>query len=62
MPFPLLRAPITSSSFASLELIFTNSVPINEMIIPTPAIAIGNKIGPIPPKASSIEPPISTIT
>ena len=62
MPFPLFKAPITSASFASLELIFTNNVPINDMMIPTPAIAIGNKIGPIPPKASSIEPPISTIT
>ena len=40
----------------------TNNVPINDIIIPSPAIAIGNKIGPIPPKESSIDPPISIIT
>ena len=32
--------------------ILTNNVPIIENIIPKPAIAIGSKIGPIPPKES----------
>ena len=58
----MLSAPITSDSFASLLLIFTSIVPIIEIMIPTPAIAIGNKIGPIPPKASVMLPPISFIT
>ena len=33
-----------------------------EIIIPAPAIAIGKRIVPIPPKASLIAPPISLIT
>ena len=33
-----------------------------EIIIPKPAIAIGSRIGPIPPNASSIAPPISSMT
>ena len=39
---PMFRAFCTSASFASLEEILTNKVPIREIIIPTPAIAIGN--------------------
>ena len=45
-----------------LDDILTKSVPIREIIIPTPAIDIGSKIGPIPPKSSCIAPPISLIT
>ena len=59
--FPMFKAFWTSGSFASLEEIFTKKVPNREMTIPTPAIAIGNNIGPIPPKASSIIPPMSLI-
>ena len=60
--FPIFKALCTSASFASFEEILTSKVPISEIIIPTPAIDIGNKMGPIPPKASSIAPPISFIT
>ena len=58
----MFKAFCTSASFASFDVIFTNMVPIKEIIIPTPAIAIGSKIGPIPPKASCIAPPMSLIT
>jgi len=50
--FPIFNAPCTCFSLASLFLIFTNIVPIIENKIPKPAIAIGNKIGPIPPNTS----------
>ncbi len=59
---PMFKAPMTWASLASLLFILTSMVPIKEIIIPTPAIDIGNKIGPIPPKASEILPPISLIT
>ena len=45
---PIFNAFCTSASFASLEEIRTKKVPIIEAMIPTPAIMIGNKIGPIP--------------
>ena len=53
--FPLFNAPITSDSLASLFLIETNIVPNKEITIPTPAIVIGNKIGPIEPNPVKIE-------
>ena len=60
--FPMFKAPCTCFSLASSLVILTNIVPMIENKIPKPAIAIGNKIGPIPPKASSNFPPISLIT
>ena len=51
--FPMFKALCTSASFASLLEILIKKVPMIEAIIPTPAIIMGNKIGPIPPKASS---------
>ena len=39
--------------FSIITFNFNKQVPIIEIIIPTPAIAIGNRIGPIPPNASS---------
>ena len=48
----MFKAFWTSASLASLDEILTNRVPIREIIIPTPAIDIGNNIGPIPPKIS----------
>ncbi|CAI8236601.1 MAG: Uncharacterised protein [Flavobacteriaceae bacterium] len=58
--FPMFNAPITCFSLASLLFIFTSIVPITEIIIPAPAIAIGNNTGPMPPNPlSMIFPPIS---
>ena len=59
---PRFNAPCTCFSLASLLEILTKSVPIMEKIIPTPAIAIGNKMGPIPPNLSAMLPPMSLIT
>ena len=49
---PVFNDAWTCASLASLFLIFINSVPIIDAIIPTPAMNKGNSIGPIPLKAS----------
>ena len=50
--FPMFKAFCTWASFASLFVTFTKKVPIIEAKIPTPAITIGKRMGPMPLKAS----------
>ena len=61
--FPTFNAAITLFSFASLSLIFTSIVPIADIIIPAPAIAIGSSTAPlrIPPTCSKAVLVISSI-
>ena len=54
--FPVSSAFCTCDSFASLDLIRTNKVPIIDAKTPTPAMTNGNNIGPIPLKETSSVP------
>ena len=58
--FPVFRAPWTVLVLAgALSEIPTNQVPMMEARMPTPAMAIGRRIGPMPPNASAMAPPLS---
>ncbi len=58
---PTLSAFCTSASFASLSFIRIRKVPKIEAIIPTPAMAKGNKIGPKPLNASVNCAPVASV-